>query len=306
MLRFSAQSFAECMLDEDDVDVPRFIAACRGYVDVLHRLGPFTMISIREVQSNMVKEETAFGVDPQRLVSMRALLEEEVKSHTHSPGGVLADPSAAMGLLWARRGLAFWLSLFTPHVDEYLRGRPGGDPPSPSLDGKSSSPGTVLAPHAADGDGDGPRVESPTGKRRTPAAVLCGVTAKAGGGLSPATVAPGASAAEPGLLGGLTGGLGAGLGNMLPSGVVSQKGYEECMRAYEETIGPFNGWIGRNTFNLGARATPDWEAIGAKLAPTRDEFHDDADVWCAAVTAVLERMAKMQRELDLEDQRKTI
>ena len=47
---------------------------------------------------------------------MAMMLDEEVSSGMHSPGGVLADPSAAIGLLWARRGLAFWIALFRPHV----------------------------------------------------------------------------------------------------------------------------------------------------------------------------------------------
>ena len=56
-LRDSAQAFAECLLDEGDVDVSRFLRACRHFATVLEKAGPFTMLSIRETQSNIQKME---------------------------------------------------------------------------------------------------------------------------------------------------------------------------------------------------------------------------------------------------------
>merc|ERR1740115_607976 len=35
----------------------------------------------------------------------------------HQAGGVLSDPSAAMGLLWARRGLMYWVHVFRDRQD---------------------------------------------------------------------------------------------------------------------------------------------------------------------------------------------
>ena len=43
----------------------------------------------------------------------------------HRPGGVLADPSGAMGFLWSRRGLAFWYEVTTD------RGRTPNPHPNP-------------------------------------------------------------------------------------------------------------------------------------------------------------------------------
>eukprot|EP00967_Tisochrysis_lutea_P132628 scaffold231829_cov32-Tisochrysis_lutea.AAC.2 len=40
---------------------------------------------------------------PQRVATVRALLEAEKASGVHRPGPILADPSAAMALLWMRR-----------------------------------------------------------------------------------------------------------------------------------------------------------------------------------------------------------
>jgi hypothetical protein len=46
-LRDSAQLFAECLLDENDVDTAKFLHACRHFATVLEKAGPFTMLSIR-------------------------------------------------------------------------------------------------------------------------------------------------------------------------------------------------------------------------------------------------------------------
>lgn len=55
--------------------------------------------------------------------SMQQMLQEECSSGMHAPGGILADPSAAIGLLWARRGLLFWVCLFRPHAQAYEASR---------------------------------------------------------------------------------------------------------------------------------------------------------------------------------------
>ena len=87
--------------------------ACRAYADcVLQRMGPFTLLSIREVHSNMRKVQLTHDIDPSTLGTMRAILQREIAGAMHQPGGLIADPSAAMGLLWARRGLAFWVHFY--------------------------------------------------------------------------------------------------------------------------------------------------------------------------------------------------
>ena len=86
---------------------------------MLEKAGPFTMLSIRETASNIAKMESTYLLDPGRFRSMIVMLQEECSSGMHAPGGLLADPSAAIGLLWARRGLLFWVSFFRPHADAY-------------------------------------------------------------------------------------------------------------------------------------------------------------------------------------------
>ena len=65
----------------------------------------------------MRKVEQFFDLAPARSRSMRALLEAETASGMHQPGGLLTDPSAAMGLLWARRGLAFWVLVYKDRLE---------------------------------------------------------------------------------------------------------------------------------------------------------------------------------------------
>jgi hypothetical protein len=96
------------------------------------------------------------------------------------------------------------------------------------------------------------------------------------------------------------------LTDQLLSGVVSQKGYTEFLRAYEETIAPFNGWLARNTFMLSARVAPDWVELVERLGEDKDTLDEAVHLWSVAVMAVLERMRVMSEVHDLEDMRKTI
>jgi hypothetical protein len=118
-LKVSAGHFAKCLVGAADVDVALFIAACENYCKVLTLIGPFTLLSIREVHSNMKKIEHSFELAPLRYRSMRELLDAENAAGMHQPGGLIVDPSAAMGLLWARRGLQFWIIVFRDLVAQH-------------------------------------------------------------------------------------------------------------------------------------------------------------------------------------------
>ena len=85
----------------------------------------------------------------------------------------------------------------------------------------------------------------------------------------------------------------------------SQTGYAEALRAYSESIEPFNGWLARHTFTLTARATPDWGAFSQKIGP-KESILEDVSLWSTAVSAVLQRMEQMHLDRDLEDMRKSI
>lgn len=58
LLHTSTLQFEACMIEqhgEPDVDLAAFISACRAFCPVVQTIGPFTLISIREVHSNMHK-----------------------------------------------------------------------------------------------------------------------------------------------------------------------------------------------------------------------------------------------------------
>ena len=302
-LQLSAQRFAECLLDQEDVDTREFIRACRHFATVLEKAGPFTMLSIRETHSNIAKIEQTYLLNSEKFRSMFAMLEEECSTGMHAPGGILADPSAAIGLLWARRGLQFWVSIVKPHVNKYLRQKQREEDAHADADGGvdavnggmlGSGPGTPTRARAhtwsaglgAPSPSAGSEGDSDAQTRLSD--VFTDVAASANEFVSKAAEATG------------------GFKDKLLSGVISAKGYEEALRAYSESIEPFNGWIARNTFTLTARATPDWESFGCKLAPDKETLDEDTHLWSTAVSAVLKRMEDMHQKLDLEDLRKTI
>lgn len=116
-LKVSTAEFAQALLGETDVATGPFIEACRAYSTVLKHLGPWTSPSIREVHANCHKIEHAYEMEPSKYRSMRALLQAEKSLGLHKEGAILHDPSAAMGLLWARRGLKMWVHLFRERAD---------------------------------------------------------------------------------------------------------------------------------------------------------------------------------------------
>lgn len=185
----------------------------------------------------MDKVEHTYAIAPDRFRSMRELLQEEVHVKLHSAETGLADPSAAMGLLWARRGLSYWIALFRP-IREWQ---------APAASWSAFTDSAADAPAAVHG--------------------------------SPATEKRAAGAAS---------------------------GYHVSMRAYEETLGRFAGWVSRNMFTIAARATPELRTWGPALASSPAALQADVNEWCASVEPVLARMSSMSEDLDIEDMRKTI
>lgn len=123
-LRQSAAAFSESC-SGNDINVPKFIRAAKAYCDLVARFGHFSGPSAAEVRRCIVKLEDAArslansasgGRRGLKRNSMRAILQAEVATGMHGRGGAIADPSAAMGLLWTRRGLAFWLDVFQQHA----------------------------------------------------------------------------------------------------------------------------------------------------------------------------------------------
>ena len=92
----------------DDVDVPSLIELIRQFIVIIENLGAFASISVTEAKSNLHKIETGLKAAAGRGSSLLGLLKSEKQSGMHGAGGILADPSAAMGVLWIGRFLKFW------------------------------------------------------------------------------------------------------------------------------------------------------------------------------------------------------
>jgi hypothetical protein len=65
----------------------------------------------KDLEGNLAKVQTLFDESPRECETLRSLLEHERQLDIHD-GNVLQDPSAAIGLLWIRRSLAFQSHLF--------------------------------------------------------------------------------------------------------------------------------------------------------------------------------------------------
>ena len=81
-------------------------------LQILEAFGPLLALAVKNDTANCDKvrqawEHLSAAGDAQRCSNLRGLLEAERSSGIHKAGGVLADPSAAIALVWMRRSLEF-------------------------------------------------------------------------------------------------------------------------------------------------------------------------------------------------------
>ena len=119
-LAASATAFHKAMLPNGDIDVYAFQRAYAAFVaEVLDRIDD---LGVRvhaqgmhnheeKLQSALVAFELRKGMPAGR--SLRSLFFWEKGLKIHSPGGIIADESAAAAVLWLRFGLQTWLNFFT-------------------------------------------------------------------------------------------------------------------------------------------------------------------------------------------------
>ena len=109
-----AKSFRGCLMKKGDVDVDALLAATRSYCTLLSRFGKFVGPSVANVRGCVDKvaagRQELCTSTRRKIRSVKELLKEECD--IHGSGGVLQDPSAAIGLLWLRRGLEYWADVF--------------------------------------------------------------------------------------------------------------------------------------------------------------------------------------------------
>jgi len=110
-----------------DLALQELCEAFEAMLAILTALGPCLMIQVRNDQNNLRKLRNAMAIAGTDCVTVRQLLEREIESGVHTTGPVeieeegdaevrtggatLADPSAAMALLWLTRSLHFTLEL---------------------------------------------------------------------------------------------------------------------------------------------------------------------------------------------------
>jgi len=88
------------------------IEAFAGTLKIAETFGPLFSVAIKNDGANLEKvrdswAKFAASEGAQNIRSLRDLLEAERRSGMHQPGGVLADPSAAIAMVWLRRSLTF-------------------------------------------------------------------------------------------------------------------------------------------------------------------------------------------------------
>jgi hypothetical protein len=95
----------------DKIDTARLLKACRAHNELLKLGGAALFLVAKDLESNIDKAEALFKKSPKECQNLTSLLAHEKKSGIHN-GSVLSDSSAAVGLLWIRRSLAFQSQLF--------------------------------------------------------------------------------------------------------------------------------------------------------------------------------------------------
>jgi len=86
--------------------VDELLEALNVAMSVCENFGSLMAPAVKNDKANFDKVRSAW----EKLAkppTLRQLLEAEIATKIHKPGGVLKDPSAAIALVWARRSLAF-------------------------------------------------------------------------------------------------------------------------------------------------------------------------------------------------------
>ena len=95
-----------------DIDVGRLLDACDEFLALQRAMGGAMAAPARYFEANIQSVREGWPDKTAGEMTMRELLEAEARTGIHKAGGVLKDPSAACGLLWLRRTIAFHSTLF--------------------------------------------------------------------------------------------------------------------------------------------------------------------------------------------------
>jgi len=110
------KTFSAC-LNGSEVDTAQLIKACRAHLIFMKSGGSSLRLVAKDLESNLQKAEKPFKNSPKQGKTLSSLLASERESGIHQ-GNILKEQSAAMGLLWIRRSLAFQLDLYASLIAE--------------------------------------------------------------------------------------------------------------------------------------------------------------------------------------------
>lgn len=104
-------SFSAC-IKGSEVDTAQLLKAIRAHLVFMKSGGSSLRLVAKDLESNLHKAEKPFKKSPKQGKTLSSLLESERESGIHQ-GNILKEESAAMGLLWIRRSLAFQFDLYS-------------------------------------------------------------------------------------------------------------------------------------------------------------------------------------------------
>lgn len=107
-----------------DVDTEKLLRACRAHLALMKTSKSLRLVA-KDLESNLKKTESLCRKSkPSEVRTLTKLLELERRSGIHN-GNCLKDPSAAVGLLWIRRSIAFQSDLYASLIPS--EGKPPRD-----------------------------------------------------------------------------------------------------------------------------------------------------------------------------------
>lgn len=100
--------------DSNEVNTAQLLKACRAHLTLMRSGGPALRLVAKDMEANLLKAETLYWnlSKNNRGKDLASLLQTEIENGVHPDVNVLEESSAAMGLLWIRRSLAFQLELY--------------------------------------------------------------------------------------------------------------------------------------------------------------------------------------------------
>jgi hypothetical protein len=104
------RTFAK-VFDGREIDTAQLLKAIRAHLELMKSGGAALCLVAKDLDCNLRKVEALYTKSPKECKTLSSLLELERTKDIHD-GNRLKDPSAAMGLLWIRRSLAFQSDLY--------------------------------------------------------------------------------------------------------------------------------------------------------------------------------------------------